>query len=485
MTNLLHIYIAEQLAQHVNNHRVVVWYDPRSEFERFVSELGGTPLDDGLLQTVIGGATTTLATHDGSLYSLRSRVEPLAGVDEPQTVVLYLPGVSRDQHGSVLMELELAGRRWEPQLRHLARNALRQRYTDGVIDELLDRERVTYEDLVIASAAENAAPPSVLKPLLRGATSEAQLASWLADVDLDAAILEKEATTELAKLVTARLGFELPDGDLPKWRAITVRFVLATEFRSDLVGNPPPQLDYLGAVSSDVERNASSVACLLRDKYPNMYPDLADRAERELGLSLGSVAPVHLGAIDTFRFEERALLSRCAALVADGEFAHVVEIASARTGSFWLRQSIERQAQWEAIRLAAELGAAAEGVESDLSRLPTDVTAWVERYASTWYTVDRAQRHLEAWLPKLEDDPDERAVAAVRERYDAVVTKLAIGFVAALQLSRWAADGQFQQTSIYDDVVGQPRVGWRTSWSMQCATRWAQSLRSVSLTMAR
>ena len=116
-------------------------------------------------------------------------------------------------------------------------------------------------------------------------------------------------------------------------------------------------------------------------------------------------------------------------------------------------QSIERQAQWEAIRLAAELGAAAEGVESDLSRLPTDVAAWVERYASSWYTVDRAQRHLEAWLPKLEDDPDERAVAAVRERYDAVVTKLAIGFVAALQLSRWAADGQFQQTSIYDDVV--------------------------------
>ncbi|MGZ6771642.1 MAG: PglZ domain-containing protein, partial [Mycobacteriaceae bacterium] len=211
--------------------------------------------------------------------------------------------------------------------------------------------------------------------------------------------------------------------------------------------------DYLGAVSSDVQGNASSIAHLLRDKYPNVYPELADRAERELGLSSGSVAPAHLGAIDTFRFEERALLSRCAALVADGEFAHVIEIAAARTSSFWLRQSIERQAQWEAIRLTAELGAAAEDVESDLSGLPTNVAAWVERYASSWYKVDRAQRRLEAWLPKLEEDPDERAVVAVRERYDAVVTKLAIGFVATLQLSKWAADGQFQQTSIYDDVV--------------------------------
>ncbi len=108
--HLLHTYIAEQLAQHVNDHRVVVWYDPRSEFEPFVSELGKAPLENGLLQTIIGGVAITLATHDGSLYSLRSRVEPLAGVDEPQAVVLYLPGVSPDHHGSVLMELELAGR---------------------------------------------------------------------------------------------------------------------------------------------------------------------------------------------------------------------------------------------------------------------------------------------------------------------------------------------------------------------------------------
>ena len=43
MTHPLHVYIAEQLARHLNNHRVVVWYDPRSEFEPFVSELGGKP----------------------------------------------------------------------------------------------------------------------------------------------------------------------------------------------------------------------------------------------------------------------------------------------------------------------------------------------------------------------------------------------------------------------------------------------------------
>ena len=176
MTHLLHIYIAEQLAQHLNTHRVVVWYDPRSEFEPFVSELGGDSSVTVFSKSSVGGMTATLAIHDGSLYSLRSRVEPLVGRGRTAGGRSVSAGRSRDPDGSVLMELELAGWRWEPQLRQLARNALRQRYTDGVIDELLGRERVTYEDLVAASAAEGAAPPSVLKPLLRGSTSEAQLA---------------------------------------------------------------------------------------------------------------------------------------------------------------------------------------------------------------------------------------------------------------------------------------------------------------------
>ena len=56
------------------------------------------------------------------------------------------------------MELEKAGECYEPQLKRLARNVLRQRYTDGVIDEMLAPERVTYEDLV--RAASDCSPQS-------------------------------------------------------------------------------------------------------------------------------------------------------------------------------------------------------------------------------------------------------------------------------------------------------------------------------------
>ena len=453
MSHPLHRYIADQLVQRLTEHRVVVWYDERSEFELFISELGGESVGEGLVRASVGGMTATLAVHDGSLYSLRTRVEPLVGVDEPQAVVLYLPRAAWDPVGSVLMELELAGCRWEPQLKQLAWNALRLRYTEGVIDELLGRERVTYQDLVAASTAEGAAPPSVLRTLFRDPASEAQLASWLADADLDALIKEKEAAYELARLVKARLGIELSGSDLSKWRAITSRFVLGVEFRSDLAGDPPPELEHLGVVTADAERNARAIGCALRSDHSGAYPGLADRAERELGLTATSVDPLHLGSIDTFRFEEKALAACCAGLVADGAFTRVLDIADERSDSFWLRETIERQAQWEAVRLAAELGLAVEAVESGLAQPPGGASAFIERYAGSWYQVDRAQRQFEAWLPKLEEDPDERMVAAVRQRYDEVIAKLAGGFAAALQRAGWVIDGQLQQTAIYDDIV--------------------------------
>ena len=347
-------------------------------------------------------------------------------------------------------------------------------------------ERLTYEDLVAASAGEGAAPPSVLRTLLRGPTSEAQLASWLAESELDALIKEKEAASELARLVKARLGIELPDSDLPKWRVITSRFVLGVEFRSDLAGDPPPELEYLGAVTADAERNARSICRALRSDHPGRYPRIADHAERELGLIAASVDPLQLGGIDTFRFEEKSLAACCARLVADGAFSDAFDIANARSESFWLRQTIERQAQWEAIRLAAELGMAVEAVESELARPPGDASAYVERYAGNWHQVDRAQRQFEAWLPKLDEDADERMVAAVRQRYDAVVARLARGFVGGpcseLDGSSMGSSSRPRSTTT---SFGRCPDESRTSSSMRCATRWARNSRSACRSTVR
>jgi hypothetical protein len=453
MTHLLHSYISDQLVEHLNRRRVVVWYDSRSEFAAFISELGGDVSDHGPREVVVDGMSIHLATHDGSQYSVRARIEHLVSGGEPRAVVVYLAGVSRDDHGSVLMELELAGTRWEPQLKQLARNALRRRFTDGVVDELLDRQQVTYQDLVTAAGTEGGSAPSVLKSLLKARSADLQLAAWLADPTLDDAIVSKEAQQELGKLVEARLGLQIEGEGLAKWRSVTGRFVLAVEFRADLKTAPPRELDGIPQVTSEIERNARTVAEALRAEHADAYPALADDAARELGLEQAPLDALALGAIDTFRFEEVALLARCGELIRAGEYAQVCGIAAIRASSYWLRESIERQTQWEALRLAADLGRAADEVEQALAQPPTSPRDWIEAYAATWHRLDQAQRHLEAWLPKLEGDPDEQALAAVRRRYDAVLDRLAHDFVGALEGAGWAIEGAFHQTSIFDDVV--------------------------------
>src|SRR5438874_6759032 len=121
------------------------------------------------------------------MLELRAVVHPYITGDVADCVVPYLPGCEHDRHGSVLMELEKAGDCYEPQLKRLARNVLRQRYTDGVIDEMLAPERVSYEDLAHASSAKSSSePPSILKSIFHDTSgNDALLASWIANDERD------------------------------------------------------------------------------------------------------------------------------------------------------------------------------------------------------------------------------------------------------------------------------------------------------------
>ena len=120
----------------------------------------------------------------------------------------------------------------------------------------------------------------------------------------------------------SKLGLQLPD-DVPlaKLRSITLRYVLAGEFRSDLNCAPPAALDAVPAPKTkDEEAAVGELARLLRTNFSEVYPAMADRVEAELGLRDAKVpAGRALGSIDTFRFEERALLAHCGDLVADEE----------------------------------------------------------------------------------------------------------------------------------------------------------------------
>lgn len=456
-------YLSGQLDRLLRDHRLVVFYDPREDFRPFLDEheVVGTGLGD-LPRICIGDTLTHLGRFEGSFFALKGSLEPVVQADKPEPLLVYVPGVERDRDGSVLMELEFAGHCYEPQLRRLARNLLRRQYTDGDIDEMLKPEGLTYHDVERFLGQEGSAKGSLLKLVLGSAGSESLLAKWLASDQHDAQVEAKLAQPELYRLIHARIGLALDEGTpLAKARHQTLRFVLINEFRSDLAGGAPDCVAVVPEPATAEERQRiGAVAAELRAKYGDDYIGLADGIEGELGLADAKLEPANLGAIDTFRFEERRLLDYAASLIAAGHHSKAMEVVSGRGHSFWVDHPsfLGRLAQWEACRLMAELGTAVDHVRPLVKKASGTAAKWVEAYTAQdgWYRVDRAQRALEHWVANMEDEPEEpleRALGVVRRNHEALLKEMSKGFTQALVESSWAVPSVLHQTRIYSELV--------------------------------
>ncbi len=461
----LHEYVAKQLGDKIATRGVVVWYDERAELAPFVEELRrGAAGGSGPVEIQLGDRRVHLVESSASLFELRSAVEPLVCSDRPEPVVLYLPYTARDRRGSVLMELEKAGATWEPQLRQLARNLLLQRFTLGVVDELLSVDRgLSYHDLARAASGNGDEAPSVLKTVFseqaKGLLSHDNLlAAWLASDSHDQAIAAKSATPELAKLVRARLGLDLSaDAPVAKLRAITIRYLLVGELRSDLACAPPASLEGVPGVPSKEEVvGVRQLAALLRTTHPEAYERLADGVEKELGLASAHLPAEALGSIDTFRFEERRLLEHAGELVAAGRHSEALGVVVARDHCFWLDRVVARKAQWEAVRQMAELGARAIEVRDAVAKFRGDAASWVSAYTDPnagWYRLDQTQRRLEAWVANLDDEPAEKPLGIARRAYEDACQAMAKGFVRALGEAAWSVPDTLHQTDLWSGVI--------------------------------
>ena len=477
MTNPLHDYLCQQLDEMLRNRGVVVFYDPRREFEPFFDEEledDGTG-DGGLRRVLIKARSTFVVRHTGSFLRLRHEVEPIAELDTPDRVIIYVPGVERDRKKSVLMELEKGGRTYEPQLKRLARNVLRQQFTEGRIDDLLRPTRVSYRDIaVLLKQGSEGISVSILHTVFGHAKGERLIARWIAEDEKDAEIAEKEAREELFKLVECRLGLPMaPDDPLASARGNVLRYVLVNEFRSDLACAPPHAVAMVPEPpSKEHVSRTREVAETLRRNHATGYVELAEKVEGDLGLATVEIDAGSLGKIDTFRFEERALLAHAGELICDGRYEDAHEIVRERRRSFWVDRDVNRQAQWEACRMMAVLGEAINKVGPMLGKANGNPARWVQAYAGEmgWFRVDSLQRSLDTWVAKMDHEPEtHQALSVVRRAHEELLKKMAEGFSKVFVEAGWTISGVLHQTGIYPDVV--KTMGGRVGYFLVDAMR--------------
>ncbi len=456
-----HEYINKQLADHLKKRRIVVWYDPRGEFRPFIRELhgGSDPMGCMLESVKVGEIDASLCVYHGSFFEVKFAVEPHFCVDAPDPLLVYVPTAKPERSESLLLELEKAGKCYEPQLGRIARFAMLQQYSDGQIDEMLDGER-SYEDIVGLLDLDDGRQRSMLKVIFDKARSDnaSLLADWIAEPGTDAEITEKSARGELFKLIESRLGLQLDDDlDLDEARTRTIRYVLIGEFRDDFEGEPPTAVAMIPKPpSKDHPKFVRKVAQALRLRHGDAYVGIADRLEQEFGFSNAAIPPAQLGKIDTFRFEERTLLRYVGQLITDRQLDKAARVVDDHRRSFWTDRDVRRQNQWEACRLMTELGSLAKAIRKELPSKGSPPQDWIERYTAEdgWNRLDFIQRNLEAVIASMTEETEcEEALSHVRGDYEQTLGRMTKGFMAALEQAHWTIPGSFCQTQVHSEVV--------------------------------
>ena len=479
-----------RLARRLQEKRVVVWYDTDREFGDFIAALKRFPSEQDVHEKlIVGGVVARLTISNGSLFGIKLKIDSLVSGDKPEPLLVYLPGVPHSRLGSPLMEIEKAGDLLHPQkvsLERLAREELATLYTQGQIDEMLTTTSLTYLDVVgLFELQESGGSASLLKLVLGEGNSSELLATWLASDTYDQDLTSKGAVPELFKLVASHLELQIdPAVDLGKARRQICRYVLVNEFRSDLAGTPPPSLSVVSATSTDASRKTvRDTAKAFRQQDAVSYAEWADLIQTELQLDQLSLDPTSLGSIDTFRFEEKHLLRQAAAAIAAGDFAQASALVAGRSHSFWLDRDLSRLAQWEACKLMANLGCEITRIRPLLKQAGVDAKKWVEGYAQTgaWFEVDRAQRHMEAWLASMNEEPEaplEQALGQLRRTYEDLLNDMATGFTKALSDCGWSVDGVLHQTDVYPTRV--QSAGGRVAYFFVDAMRYEMAADLVS-----
>jgi hypothetical protein len=492
MSNPFQDHLTGQLAAALRSGAAVV-VDAEHAFEPLIHELtGAVEWSDEHPATAVlqlDGQPVRFCRFEGSWFGVKHAVEPFLSRDGPpqQPLLVYVPRPLPKPTQNVLTELMLAGKKLEWDFDREARSCLRKKFTDGVIDEVLAGGRATYED-VVAFLSQSSGTASKLKALYPRKTDSDILLHWLVDAEEDRRIADKQAESELGKLVSSRLGLET-DGAvaLSTLRVKTARLILVAEFLYDLEVETPPSLARVPQPGSDEQRGeALELARRFRDQHPDAYVARADQVEQELRLATTGLDPASLGRIDTFRFEEQLLLSHCVELLTDGKYAEALDVATARSTSFWVAREVGRKAQWELCRLVGELGLRVEAVRKDLPPSSAGPEAWVRGYAAEggWHTVDGAQRALETFRTQMRDDPAcATAVAKVLQRHEKLLHKMAERYSKALAGAGWTVPEVLPQTRIHSDVVehsgGRVAYFWVDAMRFEMGAELARKLSGV------
>lgn len=482
--------VQEQLAgllqKQLQDHGIVVWYDPERAYESVWDhlDLGGVP---------------ALALTRG-FFELRSRLEPyLEPVQEDgglradaavaPKLLVYVP-LARAASENALIEAESAGIVVEPgasswqrntRLKVIAERVFKEIAPDRATDiarqaeqgsfTLADLERLSEESADIGAGS--------LK-LIFETTSAAEIAIvFAASPRRDDALREKRALPELMAALLTGLGMRLQSEDPVSLRVELRRALLLGDLVLSLPGeHRGGALASVPLPAKPAHREALRAACASwrnRQDLRAGYLDAAKEVEEAARLAGLGLDPEALAGVETFPFVEPVLLLHAEQRILDGKPGEAETLAGKRKSGLWAQSEAATLLRWSLVETAARLVSTAERVRQDLKRLsakarPQEMVDAYVAHPHSWSTLDTLQRHLERQYAAFDldggDDHDllERVVQRARRQYVEAAGECADVFFAALERSGFEIDGVLPQEEIFLRMVAPKRGAGRIAY---------------------
>jgi len=454
-------HLFDLVARQVEDHKLVVWYDPERAYGDAVSELEL--------------ADTTVARYQGSFFQLRKDIDHLLGGEEPPRLVVYVPEEQAKTHHA-LIELEAAGVVIQPgqqppqrntRLSIVARNALKPVLGEDIaydVEKQVEAGKLTLAD-VNALAKKGGEISSGVVSLIFGTGNPQEVClAFVGSDHHDAEVEKKKAHAELFSLLGTSFDIDVSDtANLTGFRDSLARHILLTDLTHALGKSVPSSL-----ASVPIATSPSGIdSCVRLAKtwrgqrdFRDSYVAAATKLEQDYHLSQQQFDADQIGELETCLAVERALLRHVEQKLLASTDAEALELARSRLSRFWSAAEPTVQAHWALIASAAEVLLEADRVAKELKKPPATVPTLIKTYAegdSPWCVLDKHHRHMESRWYDFEAAEDhnglDKLVVKARQRYVEVGSEMAKHFVTQFAKAKYPLKGVERQRDIFESHV--------------------------------
>jgi hypothetical protein len=463
--SLIATYLEAEIKRELRQHGIIVWLDKDDHYTAFV---------DGLIEHhTQGHFFAPVIAFRGSYLEMILALEPYGNGLAPERLLIHMPGHTAETITKTpVLELYRAGVRFRKALKTLIREAVTGHLNPAEIETYLKQD---IPDLAAAEIWLQTAlnqPRDGLAARLNGLDLKWILDGLLSPQKLLQADIFNPADLEvLVEHLHRHTGFDRPfikffHGDsLLSFTDLGDTFaawLMCVEYTNDLARLPHLAIlqPLQTSLSKPLKQTCATLLDHLRDRYPDIYAEKADRAESQLQEELGAIQPEDLGKIDTFQREETAVLKAAIVALETAQWDKALQWSQTRitADSFWLNRDPIRRIEWSLIQTAAQLGHQIQQQGRSLQSAHTLREA-IELYTQSAYQCDRDHRRIEqerlkllnATLPHFH--PLQSVYGQLRRCYRQWADQLTQDFSTICQTEGFLPEPDLQQRTLYDQVV--------------------------------